>query len=521
MNLIEDPWIPIRRRSGKEERIAPHQLTEEEDPVMALASPRPDFDGALAQFLIGLLQTAFPPRDVGEWEDWLEDPPIPEILQEVFAPWNSAFELDGDGPRFMQDFVDLDSKPDPIGRLLIEAPGANTLRMNADHFVKRGRSDGLCLSCAVTALLTLQLNAPTGGSGHRVSLRGGGPMTTLLVLDPVGADLEPTLWRNLWLNVLPTREASSLPGNLSLDARQDIFPWCGPTRTSEPATGTDTTPEDAHPLQMYWCMPRRIRLHWDEGGGSCSVCNTESEQLVRESETRNYGVNYTGGWRHPLSPYRQTQEGDWLSLHPQPGGIGYRLWPALVFGDGVIHPAKVIAAFKPRKLPEEQCRIWAFGYDMNNMKPRCWYETTLPLYHVPEAIREDFATRVQTLVETATEASGYLLRCVKEAWFSRPGDVRGDVSDLSMAFFDRTEATFFATVGKLARAMASQEDRELLHSWHGVLCNAAMDLFESRVANGDAAFGNPRRVAVARKKLRNQLHGKKLKSRLVIEKEAA
>lgn len=521
MNLLVHPWIPIRRRSGKEERIALHQVAETEDPVVALASPRPDFDGALAQFLIGLFQTACPPADVDQWEDWLEEPPAPKNLQDAFAPWGRAFELDGDGPRFMQDMVDLGSKPDPIDRLLIDVPGANTLRMNADHFVKRGHLEGLCPYCAATALLTLQLNAPLGGAGHRVSLRGGGPLTTLLVLDPLGARLEPTLWRNLWLNVLPIQEASGLPGNPHRDAHHDIFPWCGPTRTSETGTGTGTTPEDANPLQMYWCMPRRIRIRWEGTGGLCSVCNTESECLVSAYETRNYGINYTGGWRHPLSPYRKTNEGSWLPLHPQPGGISYRLWPALVFGDGVTQPATVVAAFNPRKLPEEQCRIWAFGYDMDNMKPRCWYEATLPLYHVPEASREGFAARVQTLVETATLAASYLRGCVKQAWFSRPGDVRGDVSDLSKSFFDRTEAAFFATVGKLVDAMVSQEDRDLLRSWHGVLCDAATEIFEARVASGDAAFGNPRRVAAARKKLRNQLHSKKLKSSLVIEKEVA
>ena len=520
MNLIEDPWIPIRRRSGTEERIAPHQLTEREDPVVALASPRPDFDGALAQFLIGLLQTACPPRDVDQWEDWLEEPPAPATLREAFASWNHAFELDGDGPRFMQDITELSSKPDPIDRLLIDVPGAQTLRLNADHFVKRGHSE-VCLSCATTALLTLQLNAPTGGAGHRVSLRGGGPLTTLLVLDPFGTGLDPTLWRNLWLNVLPIQEASSLFRETRRDAYYDIFPWCGPTRTSEARTGTETTPEDAHSLQMYWCMPRRIRIFWEGTEGLCSVCNTKSERLVHEYETRNYGIKYTGGWRHPLSPYRKTNEGDWLPLHPQPGGISYRLWPALVFGDGVTQPATVVAAFKSRRLREEQLRIWAFGYDMDNMKPRCWYETTLPLYHVPEAIREDFATRVQTLVETATLATSYLRDCVKQAWFSRPGDDRRDVSGLSQAFFDRTEAAFYATVEKLIQGIPTQEDYELLRAWHGVLCEAAFGLFESRVASGDAAFGNPRRVAAARQNLRNQLYGKKLQGRLVIEKEVA
>ncbi len=61
MNLLESQWIPVRRESG-ESYIAPWQLTEPDDSVLELAAPRPDFNGALLQFLIGLLQTPAPRR---------------------------------------------------------------------------------------------------------------------------------------------------------------------------------------------------------------------------------------------------------------------------------------------------------------------------------------------------------------------------------------------------------------------------------------------------------------------------
>ena len=100
MNLIEERWIPVRRQSGKDERIAPWELTDdfEQDPVVALAAPRPDFQGGLMQFLISLLQTAAPPDEEKglEWEDWLEDPPNSEVLWAAFAPYVDCFDLDGD-----------------------------------------------------------------------------------------------------------------------------------------------------------------------------------------------------------------------------------------------------------------------------------------------------------------------------------------------------------------------------------------------------------------------------------------
>ncbi|MEA3296922.1 MAG: type I-E CRISPR-associated protein Cse1/CasA, partial [candidate division Zixibacteria bacterium] len=202
MNLIYDRWIPIRRNSGKEERVAPWQITEPDDPIVALAARRPDFNGALIQFLIGLLQTAVPPKNETVWENWLDSPPAPEILKECFAQYAHAFNLDGDGPRFMQDIEQIEGSEKNINALLIDSPGQQALEQNKDHFVKQGTVQAICPSCAATALFTLQTNAPSGGVGHRTSLRGGGPLTTLVILDPKGSNLAVTLWRNVWLNVL-------------------------------------------------------------------------------------------------------------------------------------------------------------------------------------------------------------------------------------------------------------------------------------------------------------------------------
>ena len=61
-NLLVEPWIPVRRRSGERSWIAPWQVTEVEDPPLSIDTGRPDFDGALIQFLIGLVQTAAAPE---------------------------------------------------------------------------------------------------------------------------------------------------------------------------------------------------------------------------------------------------------------------------------------------------------------------------------------------------------------------------------------------------------------------------------------------------------------------------
>lgn len=509
MNLISDPWIPIRRRSGVRELIAPWQLTErhDDDPIVALSSPRADFDGALMQFLIGLLQTVMAPKNYDAWIDDYLTAPAAERLREAMARDVDAFELNGERA-FMQDMALTDGEPKEIAALLIEAPGGNTLKNNLDHFVKRDGVESLCPSCAATALFCLQTNAPSGGVGHRTSLRGGGPLTTLVVADPRVSDegIAATLWRNVWLNVLEVGALQRQSGNPERGEPKDIFPWLGPTRTSEAKTGRPTTPEDANPLQMYWGMPRRIRLlPAQTPADTCGVCGCDSEILYDSFITKNYGVNYEGHWRHPLSPHLIDKAGAPLPAHPQPGGLPYRHWLGIVQTADAKplqrEPAAVVTKFWEQRAKDVQgqYRVWAFGYDMDNMKARCWYESTIPLYQIAPESRPLLEDSIGKAVFAATEVANNLTTALKKAWFRRPQDKKGDTSFVKEAFWQRTEPRFYAMLAELQIVLpdtaAAMQIRE---SWLRDIGKEAVRLFDQWVLRGPIEDGDPRRIARAR-----------------------
>ncbi|MGD9818521.1 MAG: type I-E CRISPR-associated protein Cse1/CasA, partial [Desulfomonilaceae bacterium] len=238
-NLIETPWIPVKTSSGVVSKIEPWRLTEHirQDPIERLYAARPDFNAALVQFLIGLVQTTMPPEDEDDWLERLEKPPKPEVLRKNFSDWSQAFNLHGASPLFMQDFDELTGENKSVSGLLIESPGEKTIEDNKDHFIKRDTVNKLCPSCAATALLTLQTNAPSGGAGHRTSIRGGGPLSTILV------DVNQPLWNTISLNTLPKNLFErNVGGNPDLVTASDIFPWMAKTRVSDSKAGKDTTP---------------------------------------------------------------------------------------------------------------------------------------------------------------------------------------------------------------------------------------------------------------------------------------
>ena len=282
---------------------------------------------------------------------------------------------------------------------------------------------------------------------------------------------------------------------------------------------------------MYWAMPRRIRIIWDQiTAGCCDVCGRYSEALVSHYKTKNYGINYTGEWQHPLSPYSKNKSGELLPRHPQPDGMTYRHWLSLVKASDSFYPAFVITRYTEimshEKLSEqEQLRLRSFGYDMDNMKARCWYETTFPLFSLENNKAVNLSLHITTLTAAATDVAGFVNSAIKEAWFKRPKDARGDTAYLKHAFFQQTEKPFYLAVKNLIASGGQLEtDTDVLIAWHSTLRSSAYKLFNYWSDNGDFGQSDPKRISKAHQKLKKSLYSNKLCSALQVppnKKEAS
>jgi CRISPR system Cascade subunit CasA len=514
MNLITDPWLPYLLADGTEQTM-PMAAALSNPEVVNFALPRADFQGAAYQFAIGLLQTVFAPSDDRQWLKRYDDTTSEEELSAAFAKVEHAFDMVGEGPLFMQDFDDLTSaKPTNVSSLLIEAPGGNTLKLNTDHFVKRGIGECLSLEMAALALFTLQINAPSGGQGHRVGLRGGGPLTTLVM--PQNA--EASLWRKLWLNVVKAGDIWNEQPDLN---SRDVFPWLGPTRESA-KKGTEVYAGDVHPLHMYWAMPRRIRLNVEDAPGTCELSGKPCKLSVTSYRTVNYGYNYSGSWRHPLTPYRwnpKKSDEDHLSVKGQQGGITYKTWDTLTFSSneqGQV-TAKIVEHFYA--IADRTCgehgeipRLWVFGYDMDNMKARGWYSVEMPLFNVSQGRQDQLLVEVKTLQELANQTLRESRNQIKTAWFSRPSDAKGDMSYIDLSFWQRTEASFFNAVSALIHGAPNQHwlTAEHAEAFLKNLAAAALNLFDELVLADAIVDRSMADRIVARRALKDWLTYSKL-----------
>lgn len=498
MNLIDEPWLPVLTCDGHRIKI---NLAQISDPNIAeLDLPRLDFQGGAYLLLIGLLQTVFAPNDIDDWLDSYEAPPSVDELQAAFDTVRHAFFVDddseGNGARFMQDLDPLQDikSVNSIDGLLIEAPGGNTLKYNKDFFIKRGLVNQLSLPMAALALFTLQINAPSGGQGHRTGLRGGGPMTTLV--RPSHDD--STLWQKLWLNVINRADFEYPDPNLHDGS---VFPWLADTRVSD-KSGEPIYAQDVHPLHVYWAMPRRIRLIIDDVSDDAEahikladdLTGERCDRTVSHYRTQNYGHNYEGDWSpHPITPYRlnpKKPEETPFSIKAQPGGINYKLWHMLTFTgtqkDSGFIRAKVINQandiYEASEGLIDASRLWAFSYDMDNMKARGFYSKELPIYHIQLKDQTQLLNTVLELHTLTDSIVRQLRESIKKGWLSerQAKDTKGDMSNIDAMFWQRSEPLFFAAIDEATR-YGGKLTRDAGTRWLNRINKLTEQIFEEQV----------------------------------------
>jgi CRISPR system Cascade subunit CasA len=482
-NLLYDSWIPVKTRNGKTKPIKAFEIAQQD--IVAVDAPRADFNAALMQFLVGLLQTVYAPENPRAWRNLYAQPPSENQLQERFKDIADAFYLDGNGYRFMQDALSVKvGDPRPVEELIFGAPGESGKEKNQDHFVKRDHITGLCRACAASALLTANIFAEDGGRGYFQSMRGNGFISCLVQIDECKS--EQTLWKNLWLNVMENMIKSKmdleecfywlkdLPDKLyvarleriesdltnlrirkkeakdkalkhqideklkllereSNEVREEI----NDKEDKDNLSAKKTVLPINNSLHIYWAWMRRYFLDTDSTiNGHCGICHNMDKLIVKFYKTGK-GYKYPKEeWQniHPFSPsakYHRNQytkenvkyKDKMLALEMTQNGMPYTYWQDFLTKTEERAPAKVVNEHLKRKRIDEQLILWSFGYAMDSNSPKGWYESKTPLYLLHSEIqRKDIEIEIDRYVRAVNRISD-----VREGYLS---------SAIRMAWFD-------------------------------------------------------------------------------------
>ncbi len=434
LNLISDPWIPVICSDGSRRVIAPWQMAE--PGALAPNWPRPDLNIACLELLIGLVYLADPPASERDWDR--RQPPDPVRLRERLAAFAPAFNLLGDGPLFLQDLERLEGEANPPDMLFIDSAGANTAKNNADLMVHRDRYRALDLPLAAMALYTFQAFAPSGGAGNRTSMRGGGPLVTLV--DPGGG-----LWPRIWANVPYGQPATT-----------QSLPWMRAARVSDKGLETDP-PEDAlFGPEAFFGMPRRLRLVAGDTGVTGVI-------------QKPWGTSYAR-WKHPLSPYYRLKPGtEWLPKHPRAGRFGYPNWLGIVAQEAKSEVAELSLSLRDWNGRGGGGSVIVAGWAMDKMKPRDFTLSVQPLPDLPEEAQDRLARLI-----LGAEAAGVALRGALEPVLAG-GEAREAERE---AFFAATEARFAVHLAALRTGADPRAD------WLADLRTQALRQFDALAVPG-------------------------------------
>jgi len=467
-NLLEQAWIPVK---GRSELIKVCQIVHPD--ILGLDTPRADFNAALMQFLIGLLQTVFAPDTPRAWRSFYSNPPTETELQTKLDTIKTAFYLDGDGFRFMQDTsIQQQDKIKPIEEIIFGAPGDNTKKKNIDLFIKKQDIKGLCTSCSASAILAANIFADNGGPGYFESMRGNGFISNLVCVDEKTE--EASLWKDTWLNVLQAnffnknknekqflwmesipddetkrkeiaekiKEVSSEIEQLDLEIKQaedkeiqaqlkEQKKELDKTKRAIQQARKDITgiyPEVSHPLQVYWAWMRRVYLSIEHPSDElCSICNKHkiiAKTIYKTNKAYNFPKAY---WQHPLSAYKQAETGDYegkfLALEMTTRGLPYIFWNDFVKATEKQFPAQVVTQHLKKYFEDKpQLILRSFGYAMDSNSPLGWYESKTPLYLLTDEnqrkiVENEIDRYIQASNKISDNRNGYLINAIKNAWF--------------------------------------------------------------------------------------------------------
>ncbi len=515
-NLLTDSLFPVITRKGARRWLSFAELADDgDDAPVDFDWPRADFNMAAYEFAIGVATLALRPTRERDWLRLWRAPPDPDVLGEKLAPLLHAFELDGNGPRFMQEFGGLEGDPTPIEALLIDTPGVNGQKKNADVLTHRSRYSALGLPAAAMALYALQQFAPAGGAGNRTSMRGGGPMTTLVVPgSPPGE--RPALWRIVLANLVARQENDFDHNDLP-----KILPWLAPTLVSDKEHGERVVNEhddDAHPLQCFFGMPRRIVLQ-SGGSGPCPMTSIKAP-LLDGFVQKPWGVNY-GLWAHPLTPYRRQKEADPpYSAKPKSARFGYRDWISVTVGtkeELLAQPAATVRAARHggrreqlRSAAAADASLRAGGWATNNMEAIAYLSAEQPLHLAASDDAQDALDRSAiALARAADEVASMLVAALRSALFSegaKPATDRAVFEEARAAFYEATEDAFHNALDAMLADGATQIE-ERARDWLARVSRAAAAAFD---ACAPVPIDDPERahrIVAAYKRLRSALAG--------------
>ncbi|MDR4470649.1 MAG: type I-E CRISPR-associated protein Cse1/CasA [Nitrospira sp.] len=288
MNLLKDPWIPVRADGGSGPfRLLTYQQLLCETGSWQVSIPRDDLELACVQLLVCMTQVMFLPEDDKALRTRIASALSTDDFAAGLNPCQDWFDLDHPTQPFMQSRRVKAEKVTPIQKILVGLPEGN----NHAFFNEVGEVKKLSSPLTAIALFNQASNANSMGGGFKGNLRGGSnPYLTPVSILVNGSDLRQTVWRNVL--TLP-RIQNLLPG-WQPDFKHDQPTWVKPIHANECVKWNDI----GLVRGLFW-QPTRLELVHEPLANACDVLEGTPTQVYSGFLKEKFKFTVDGLWPHP------------------------------------------------------------------------------------------------------------------------------------------------------------------------------------------------------------------------------
>ncbi|MEW5826365.1 MAG: type I-E CRISPR-associated protein Cse1/CasA [Candidatus Bipolaricaulota bacterium] len=198
-NLVDQPWIPVRRLNGKRDTLSLFDTLLECDGIWAIEDESPLVAAALHRFLLAVLHRALEgPATVDEAAEWFRDGFPGDHIATYLKRWGERFDLfDRSRPFFQVPGLDQVAKPKPWSFLLPEEGSGNTSPLFNDRLHHNHAEEPATCAEAARAMLAYQTFVLGGLIKVFLTSAPGSAVAQAALVIVQGANLRETLALNL------------------------------------------------------------------------------------------------------------------------------------------------------------------------------------------------------------------------------------------------------------------------------------------------------------------------------------
>lgn len=359
MNLLEDPWIPVRADGGTGafRLLTYRQLLCDLGENWQVSLPRDDLELACLQLLVCMTQVMFLPEDDATLRSRIASPFMPDEFVTGITPCRDWFDLDHATQPFMQSRgVKVDT---PIQKILIGLPAGN----NHAFFNEVGEVKKLSAPLAAIALFNQASNANSMGGGFKGNLRGGtNPYLTPVNIFVTEQDLRRTVWKNV---LTRPRVQARLPGWKRWD-ENDVPTWVRPIEANKTISWDDI----GLVRGLFW-QPTKLELVPDTGISSCDVLEGYTGQVYSMFRKDQFKFSVEGLWPHPHGAKTAISKDGTLKWKYSAFTADLPAWTQLsefVVARGLGDPSASVGSepsgpvAQAEELGDERLHLWVGGY---------------------------------------------------------------------------------------------------------------------------------------------------------------